>query len=160
MRKIVEHLRKVFGNEFIELRKQRYSITVKKEEYVSVLSLFKSNGFNQLTFITAVDWQNENEFEIVSNLYSHEYKVNVFVKTRIPRINPVIETITNIYPVAYKYEVELSEMFGIKVEGNNDAGKPFLLENWKDLPPLRKDFNSISYAIEHYQARHQEEKND
>jgi len=158
--KRIEYLKRIYEGRLIEINPKRLLITVPKDEFISALSTFKVNSFNQLTFVTAVDWIKESEFEIVANLYSRENRLNVFVKTRISRDNAEIQTITSIYSVAKKYEVELTEMFGIKVVGNEDAGKPFLLENWKSKPPLRKEFDSVAYAAEHYEARHVEEKND
>jgi NADH-quinone oxidoreductase subunit C len=141
-------------------RPQRIDVKVDSADLLSALHSLKLFGFNQLTLATAVDWIDEQQFEVVYILYSNAQKVVGIVKARIPRGNPEIETIEDIYPNAHKYEVELTEMFGIKVRGNPDSGKPFLLENWQDIPPMRKDFDSIKYVTEHYEARHKEVTSD
>lgn len=157
---MIEEIKKLVSGEVVEKRPQRIIIKVKKEAFSSTLNALKGLSFNRLNILTAVDFIDENEFEVVAVLYSDEKKVVSIVKARIPRDNPVIETVTNIYPNAFKYEVELTEMFGIKVIGNPDSGKEFVLEGWKDLPPLRKDFDSIKYATEHYESRNVEVKYD
>ncbi len=156
----IERLNQVIRGTVEVKRKQRVDIIVDNADIVSALHSLKLFGFNQLTLVTAVDWIEEQQFEVVYVLYSNAQKVVAIVKARIPRENPEIETIEDLYPNANKYEVELTEMFGIKVRGNPDSGKPFLLENWHDLPPMRKDFDSIKYATEHYEARHRKENND
>jgi NADH-quinone oxidoreductase subunit C len=141
-------------------RPQRIHVNVAAADLLSTVHSLKLSGFNQLTLLTAVDWIDEQQFEVVYLLYSRTEKVVAIVKARIPRGDPEVETIEDLYPNAHKYEVELTEMFGIKVRGNADSGKPFLLENWQDLPPMRKDFDSIKYAGEHYEARHKEVTSD
>ncbi len=157
---MIDEVIKSLPYEVIEKRKQRIIVKVDQKSFTSALNTLKSLSFNRLNILTAVDFIKEKEFEIVAILHSDENKVIAIIKTRIPRDNPSIETITNIYPNAYKYEVEITEMFGIKVLGNSDSGKEFILEGWKALPPLRKDFDSIKYATEHYESRNVEVKYD
>jgi NADH-quinone oxidoreductase subunit C len=157
---MVEEIKRVVVGEVVEKRPQRIIVKVEKENFASTLNALKALSFNRLNLLTAVDFIKENQFEIVALVYSDEKKVMTIVKTRIPRDNPEIETLIHIYPNAFKYEVELGEMFGIRVIGNPDSMKPFVLEGWSDLPPLRKDFDSIKYATEHYESRNVEVKYD
>ncbi len=160
MKSGIEVLKSIYGERLVLVREKRLRLEVQPAEFISAISNFKVNGFNQLTLYTAVDWIEDKEMELVVALYSHSEKVLAFVKTRIPRNRPEVPTITTLYEVADKYEVEMAEMFGVRIIGNENAEKPFLLENWRDMPPLRKDFNSIKYATENYPARHSEERND
>ncbi|MGB9666450.1 MAG: NADH-quinone oxidoreductase subunit C [Candidatus Cryosericum sp.] len=156
----IKDIERVVKGSVIAKRSQRLSIKVESADLVSTVHSLKLLGFNQLTLVTAVDWIDEQQFEVVYLLSSHAENVVAIVKTRIPRESAEIETIEDLYPNAHKYEVELTEMFGIRVRGNADSGKPFMLENWQDLPPMRKDFDSIKYAGEHYEARHKEVTSD
>ncbi len=155
-------LDKIKGIEGINVKVQRDNrifVDVKEDKLISVLYVLKNIGFNQLSLLSAVDRINEGQFEVFYVLYSNKEKVNCIVRTYIPRDNPKIETAALVYPPAHTYEREIAEMFGIKVEGNADAGKPFILENFKgDVPPLRKDFNSMKYVNAHFQPfRHHDE---
>jgi NADH-quinone oxidoreductase subunit C len=156
----IEKLAQIIKGKVEAHRKQRVNVSVKKEDLLGTLHSLKLLGFNQLTLITAVDWINESQFDVVYILYSSAERIVTIVKSRIPRENAEIETVEDLYPNAHKYEVELTEMFGIKVRGNQDSGKPFILENWHEIPPMRKDFDSIKYATEHYEARHKEVTNE
>ena len=37
-------------------------------------------------------------------------------------------------------------------DGNPDL-KPLILENWKEMPPMRKDFDPQKYSNEHFPDR-------
>ena len=141
-------------------RENRIFVDTEKDKLISVLYGMKLIGFNQLSIMSAVDRIKDNEFELFYVLYNYKEKVNAIVRTRIPRDNPVIETADKIYPSAHTYERELTEMFGIAVSGNPDSGKPFLLENWKDKPPMRKDFESVEYVDRNFVFRYSEGKDE
>ena len=58
-----------------------------------------------------------------------------------PRENPIIKTITDIYPAATMYERELVDLLGIKVEGLPKGERYPLPDDWPaDEHPLRKDW--------------------
>jgi len=102
-------------------------------------------GYIHLSHISCVDWLEEGEFEIIYILWSPEEKLKVFVKTRINRDKPVLPNIDMIWRQAHTYERELHEMFGIEVDGLV-ADKEFLLEDWQEMPPMRRDFQTEEYA--------------
>ncbi len=157
---IIEQIKGIEGAKVTVQRANRIFVDVDKDKVIGTLYTLKLMGFHQLSVQNVIDRIKDGKFEIFYVLYSYEYKINVTVRTWIDRNNPVIETADKIYPSAHTWEREISEMFGIIVEGNEDSGKPFILENWKDLPPLRKDFNSVKYSSEHFVFRHSEDENE
>ena len=120
-------------------------IYVSKEGFLNVLVYLNNNGFEHLANIFAIDWINDGEFEVNYNLWSYTYLVSIIVKVRIPRDNAKIPTAINIWDHAQVYEREVHEFFGIEFLGNPDLS-PLFLHNWKDLPPLRKDFDTEAFA--------------
>ena len=61
-------------------------------------------------------------------------------KVLIPEKNPIIETITDIFPSAEFYEREIHDFFGIEFKGNPRLHeKIFLPDGWDERSPLRKD---------------------
>ncbi len=154
MKDIIERVKKI-SNAEVSIRKDNLIfVDTSRERLISVLYDMKLLGFNQLSIMSAVDRLEDGEFEIFYVLYNYKEKVNAVVRSRIDRENAEIETAEKIYPPAHTYEREITEMFGIKVIGNSDSGKPFILENWKDKPPMRKDFDSVGYVNMHYEFRH------
>lgn len=160
MMDIVDKIKGIEGAKVTVQRENRVFVDVSEDRLISTLYDMKLIGFHQLSVQNVIDRIKDNKFEIFYVLYSREYKINAIVRTWIDRENPVIKTADKIYPSAHTWEREISEMFGIKVDGNEDSGKPFILENWKDLPPMRKDFDSVKYSSEHFVFRHSEGENE
>ena len=122
-------------------------------EIHSVLSYVKSQGYRQLSILSCVDWIKENEFQLVFIVFNWQNGVRLQIRTRIPRDNPKFNTITSIYPGAQYYERDVHEFFGVEFEGNENSYKQLFLENWDDMPPLRKDFDSKAYSDRKYPVR-------
>jgi NADH:ubiquinone oxidoreductase subunit C len=72
-------------------------------------------------------------------LYNTTDRKEEIITTRLDQNNPSVRTIIHLYRAADWYERELSEMFGIKIEGRK--AKRLLLEKWNGSEyPLRKSF--------------------
>ncbi|BEP29942.1 NADH-quinone oxidoreductase subunit C [Helicovermis profundi] len=122
-------------------------VSVSKDSFVNDLHFLQSIGYEHLANINGVDYINENEFEVVYQIYSYSEKIHIIFKVRIPREEPVIQSIVDLWEQAQFYEQEVHEFYGIYFEGNKDLSHLFL-ENWNDLPPLRKDFNTEQFSEE------------
>ena len=119
----------------------------------SVLAYVKSQGFMQLSILSCVDWIKDNEFQLVFILFNWNTGIRLQVRTRIDRKNPQFNTITSIYPGAQYYERDVHEFFGVEFIGNENSYKQLFLENWDEMPPLRKDFDSKAYSDKKYPVR-------
>ncbi len=101
--------------------------------------------------ITVIDYPDQGVFELVYMLTSIDKKgALVTIRTRIPRDNPVIETVSDIYPPAYYQEIEAYEFFGIMFRGHNGLRQWILEDNWAGPPPLRKDVDTRKIVLELY----------
>jgi len=134
----------------------RITVTAENDSVPTILRFLKNAGFDHLALLSAVDWMDENEFELVYILasymrnnedYTDREKLHLIVKTRIPRQNPQIKTVTNVFLNAEPYEREIHELFGIKFEGHPRL-TPLLLEREYEIPPFRKDFDTRKYVEE------------
>ena len=119
----------------------------------SALSYLRSAGWIQLSILSCIDWIDENEFQLVYIIFNWENPIRIQVRTRIDRKEAKFRTITSIYPGAKYYERDVHEFFGVEFEGNPDSNKQLFLENWDDMPPLRKDFDLIAYSDSKYPKR-------
>lgn len=97
-----------------------------------------------LTFLSAIDWQNEG-FEVVIAVFSLRYGATVVAKVRLPADDPRMPTITGVYRGANWHERETAEMFGITFEGHPNLVKLYLPEDFEGHP-LRKSFRLASRA--------------
>jgi len=133
----------------------RYQVSfeVDKGDVHHLLTVLKSEGWIQLSYLSAIDWIAENEFELVYIVFNWEKPVHIQVRARIDRENPVMDTIMPIYPGCKYYEREACEFFGIKFPGNPDYDKQLILEYWDDIPPMRKDFDPQAYSDKKFPVR-------
>lgn len=122
---------------------------VEKEATTEVASFVKSRGFDHLSDVTVVDYIDEEEFELIYHLWSHSDRERLMLKTRIPRKKAVIKSLAPLWSSAHMHERECHEMFGIDFDGHADLS-PLLLEDWDEIPPFRKDFDSREYVLEKF----------
>lgn len=141
---LVENQYKVLKTEVLD--QYQVSFEVEKDDVHSLLSLLKSNGWIQLSYLSAIDWIEENEFEMVYILFNWEKPVHIQIRTRLDRDTASINSILPIFPGCKYYERECHEFFGIKFPGNPDHEKQLILEEWDDMPPMRKDFDPRAYS--------------
>lgn len=125
----------------------RLDFNIKKNSLVSVLTYLKSAGYIHLSHIAFVDWIEDNKFEMIYILWSPVDKLKVFNRVLIDRDNPLMPNIENLWRQANTYQREAREMYGIQFEGFV-ADEEFVLEDWEDMPPMRRDFDTEAYADE------------
>jgi len=134
----------------------RIAVTAENHSVLAILRFLKDAGFNHLALLSAVDWIEENEFELCFILTSYmqnddevtgRQRLHIILKTRIPREKPQFKTVIGIFPNAEPYEREIHELFGIKFEGHPRL-TPLLLEREYEIPPFRKDFDTRKYVKE------------
>lgn len=102
-------------------------------------------GFDHISTVSAVDWIAKNELEVdyfVGSSVAGQEDFILAVAERVPRDNPVVPTLIDVWRGADYPERETHEMFGINFQGHPNQSHIFLPEDWNDLPPLRKDYVS------------------
>jgi NADH-quinone oxidoreductase subunit C len=119
----------------------------------------KGLGFDHLSAISVTDLLKEGKYVIAYHLWSYHDRVALTIKTEISRKDPVIGSVVTIWgKSAQIHERESHEMFGVKFTGNPDLSELFL-ENWKGLPPFRRDFEWRAYVRkEHYHRENDRER--
>lgn len=98
--------------------------------------------YDFFTFLTAVDMEDEG-FEIVLNVYSVRRQHRVNLKTLVPRANPSLPTVSDVWAGANWSERETAELFGIDFAGHPNLVKLLLPEPFEGHP-LRKDFKLMT----------------
>lgn len=134
---------------------QRLIIDLESKDIVAMVNQMKDfMGFEHLSMISCVDWPEEEKFEVVYVLTSYgKDNIVAMLKTKVDRKEPKLQSIMNLWPQAVTYEIELNEMFGVFFEGNERMGEEFILEDWDDIPPMRRDFDSLEYANNNFKFR-------
>jgi len=120
------------------LKGYHLDVTVSPGEVVSAASLLDGEGF-ALDAITGLDWMADGQMEVVYDYFHPRNALRVVVRTRLPRAEPVVPTISTVFPGANWHEREAHDFFGIRFLGHPDL-TPLLLPEDADYHPLRKDF--------------------
>ncbi|MFP3853829.1 MAG: NADH-quinone oxidoreductase subunit C [Anaerolineales bacterium] len=118
----------------------RLDVYFPQHELIKLIQLLRDTEWGYLASITGVDPGAEtNEIEVI---YHFCWGAAVLgLRTRVARDQGKIPSICSIIPSASFFERELSEMFGIDVEGTPVPERLFLPDNWPDgVYPLRKDY--------------------
>lgn len=150
---------KQYNPEKIEVIDQyQISFVVEKNQVHHLLSFLKMQGFTQLSYLSAIDWPEDKVFELVYIIMNWEMGLHIQVRTTVNRENPVMDSVLPIYPGCKYYERECHEFFGVSFTGNPDHKKQLILEEWDDIPPLRKDFDPRAYSDAHFKKRVYEDR--
>lgn len=126
----------------------------------ALLHLRDREGFSHLVLLTAVDWLEAGQFQLTYLLCNRAARLNLGLRVRIPRDPARMESIHDLWPTATTYQRELREMFGIDFPGSPRLHEDFILEGWHEIPPYRRDFDTLKYARKAFAQRPGRETRD
>ncbi len=162
MQKIINKLETIF--EISDVVKQRDNLnflTCKKEQAISVITHLKNiEGFSHLVLLTAVDWIEDGKFQLTYILNNPDKKIDISIRVFLDRDNATMDSAHHLWKHVATYQRELKEMFGIDFPGSPRVDEPFILEGWDDIPPYRRDFDTLKYAEETFFPREGRDSND
>ncbi|HEX5139491.1 MAG TPA: NADH-quinone oxidoreductase subunit C [Dehalococcoidia bacterium] len=95
-------------------------------------------AFDFLRDLTGVDYEADG-FEVVYQLRSFKLGHCVTVRAKLPRENPALPSVTDLWRGADWHERETRDMFGINFEGHPNLVPLLLPDDMLDHFPLRKD---------------------
>ncbi|MQC26866.1 MAG: NADH-quinone oxidoreductase subunit D [Chloroflexi bacterium] len=115
-------------------------------------ALRDEDGFDLLSSVTAVDYLTDNEeeesfFEVVYHLYKSTGGGAEVLRVQVPRENPVVPSLVELYPGADFQEREAWDLMGIKFEGHPDLRRILMWEGFAGHP-LRKDWKEVYFEEE------------
>jgi len=139
---IARKMKDTIGEEIVEAkipRPRRILIQVRKNAFKKAIQyLTQKANFTHISTITGIDVG--DEIEAIYHL-SRDGKIELSLKVRTPKDNPVLPTITDIIPGATLYEREVHDLLGVTFEGHPDLSPLVLPEGWPpDVYPLRKEW--------------------
>ncbi len=95
--------------------------------------------FDWLACLTGMDYIATNHFGVVVDLFSTVHKHEFAVKILLPRENPELVSVADLWPAANWHEREAFDMFGISFIGHPDLRRILMADDWNGYP-LRKDY--------------------
>lgn len=101
--------------------------------------------FTYLSDITATDkFPIEPRFELNYHLVSLERRERVRLKVRVSGDDPVVPSVTSVWPGANWHEREAFDLMGVRFEGHPDLTRILMPDDWEGYP-LRKDYPVEGY---------------
>ena len=101
--------------------------------------------FDMLSCITGVDnGPEENSMEVIYQLYSIPFNLQVMVKVQLDRESPGLETVSDIWKTANWQEREIYDLLGVNFKNHPDQRRILLPADWEGHP-LRKDYKHQQY---------------
>ena len=138
LNRYLEEFRNRHGLKESEVEGNTVKIVVKPESVPAVLTTAKDSlGVLHLSFITVVD--RVGSFELTYELLDLR-GARVRVKTTVEGEEPVIDSVTKIYPTANWHEREAYDMFGVAFKGHPDLRRLYMWQDHFDHHPLLKSF--------------------
>jgi NADH-quinone oxidoreductase subunit C len=134
----LEGLRSRHGLEESAIEGSVVRVAVEPGSVPAVLTTARETlGVLHLSFITVVD--REGCFELTYELLDLR-GARVRVKTVVEGEEPVVPTVTHIYPTANWHEREAYDMFGVAFRGHPDLRRTYMWQDHFDHHPLLKSF--------------------
>lgn len=140
-------LKEIFGDAVVEVHDHRGDETavVTRESLIQIANYIKTDAhfkMDMLMDISCVDgltmkWN--PRFEVVYHFYSLANNARLRLKVRVQEKDPIVPSLTAIWPAANWFEREVWDMFGIKFEGHPELKRILMYEGFKGHP-LRKDY--------------------
>lgn len=116
---------------------------VPSEQLLDAARSLKAQGFDYLSFITEVDWQ--DRYELIYHVYSYDYKaqpMGAILRCDLPRDTmPEVASVTAVWPGAEFMEREAFEMLGIRFLGHPDLRRILLPDDFVGFP-MRRDYET------------------
>lgn len=94
--------------------------------------------FDYLSCLSGVDFDKDN-LAVVYHLYSFAQNHKLVIKAVVPKSEPNVPTVSDIWAAAEWHEREAYDLVGINFENHPDLRRILCPEDWEGHP-LRKDF--------------------
>ncbi len=120
---------------------------VPTEQYLDFVGAARTAGFDAFVDLCGVDYlRRKPRFEVVVNLLSYEHVRRLRIRVGVSGTNPVVASISGVFPGANFYEREAFDLFGIVFDDHPDLTRLVLPDDW-DGHPLRKDYSVGSVPV-------------
>ncbi|GAA4720787.1 NADH-quinone oxidoreductase subunit C [Brevibacillus fulvus] len=123
-----------------ELAKHVPTLVIQKEQWKEVARFLKEDEslhFEYLSNLHGIDY--EDRMEMYYHFYSYKHRQNLAVKIVLPRENPSVCSVAEIWGGADWSERETYDLLGIHFAGHPNLTRIMLPDDWVGYP-LRKDY--------------------
>ena len=137
-------LKTVFAEDALEIKTDLpvESFFIVKAVAINPVCLFlrdeDSLQFDSLSCLSGVDFDKDN-LAVVYHLYSYVHNHKLTLKVIVPKSEPKVPTVSDVWATADWHEREAYDMFGLIFENHPDLRRILCPDDWEGFP-LRKDY--------------------
>lgn len=118
---------------------------VRTDKLIEVATALRDEmGYDYLSSVTAVDYIDDDYFEIVYHLYKSTGGPALVLATQTPRQEASVPSLYDVYPGADFQEREAWDLMGVRFSGHPDLRRILMWEGFHGFP-LRKDWKEPYY---------------
>ena len=129
----------------LDVRQGYEGLIVNIEHLLEFVKKLKNEmGYDYLSSVTAVDYPAEEKIEVVYHFYKIMGGAYLCVKVQVPRTEPIVPSLVELYPGAEFQEREAWDLMGVKFEGHPDLRRILTWEGFAGHP-LRKDWKETYF---------------
>lgn len=141
---IHQKLQSKFGDAILESNFEAFDpwLRIKPEATAEVSKFLKDDPdlkFDSLMCLSGMDYGADAELGVVYNLFSMTHRHKITLRVNVPRDNPKVPSVEQIWRTADWHEREAYDLFGIVFEGHRDLRRILCPDDWEGYP-LRKDY--------------------
>jgi NADH-quinone oxidoreductase subunit C len=128
-------------------------VRVPTERLAEAAASARDAGFAMFVDLCAVDYLHRSpRFEVVAVVLSLDPPVRLRLVGGADADDPVVPSLTSVYPGANFYEREAYDLFGVRFDGHPDLTRILLPDDWEGHP-LRKDTPVGAVPVQFKHAR-------
>ncbi len=118
------------------------TVTLKKDKIIEVITFLRDNPETQFRFLTTlcgIHYPDLGQIAVMYQLHNMHAGMRIRLKIYLPQENPVVPTLTTVFPGANWMERETYDFFGVQFEGHPDLRRILNVEEMI-IFPLRKEY--------------------
>ena len=139
---IYERIKERFGDRILEVSEKKPDpfIVIDPTAIVEIGAFLRDDpelAMDCLSNESGVDYK--DRIEVVYHLFSYSKRHGAVLKIKLPRENPSVATLEEVWKSANWMEREIFDLLGVNFDGHSDLRRILMPEDWIGYP-LRKDF--------------------
>lgn len=144
---LIQHISKILPEAPVKMGFEYVETFVPLDKLHEFMLQLKNNpetAFDYMICLTGADFP--DHLQVIYHLEStvHNHLIVVKVKTA-DRVNPSVDSVSDIWPTADPHENEVFDLLGIKFNNHPEPRRLFLDESWGY--PLRKDYQDDVHIV-------------
>ncbi len=141
--KVLDEIKKNLKGKIVKAwvqRERRLYIAIKGEDILEVAKTLREMGFDHLSSISGVEY--EDRMECVYHIWSYSRGELLTVRALVSKDDLKIDSLTPVWKSADWHEREAYDLMGIVFDGHPDLRRILLSDDFRGHP-LRKDFELV-----------------